>query len=182
MTTDTDPLLGALVRRLTHDLANPLAALSTMLELSGADALAIAAADELSARLAFARLVYGGEPDSALDQTEWRQLCERQIASHHAAATVGSADGAPSRALRAAAALATGLADRLSPRRVSVCADPLCIELDAPRRTPDAALAAALEGDCGHNPTLAPVAHAARLMGRIAMEQRPGGLAFAPTG
>ena len=126
-------LLGAVVRRLVHDVANPLAAAQMLAE--DADPLLRQSIDRVADLLALYRAIFGGNPDDAIDEAAlWRRLA---ATIEPATLSVEIAPEAPTRALKAAAALVLGVAGR-GPVLLSIAADS-GIRLSAERPGPSEA-------------------------------------------
>lgn len=170
-------LTDALVRRICHDLANPLAALRMELELAGSvhDGLhgdLQPAVDALGARLELVRHVFGGKevaPDAFA-----RMVGD---ALHHRHAEIEFAPDAAPEAMRAVAMLLPALCEQLGGRgrvAATVGADALLVQIEAPRNLPDSALQAALRGEVGAQSVLAPLAAAARLVGPMEIREEQG--------
>lgn len=114
-------VLALVVRRMAHDLASPLGALMTALDLSGeADPLAGAAAEGLRARLAFWRALAGILPDEPADATALAEgLAAEAARTAGRTIDVSALQALPPRLQRAAAALALqGLGLLAGPGRV----------------------------------------------------------------
>lgn len=134
--SDAD-LLGAVVRRLVHDVANPLAAAQLLAE--DGDPLLRQSILRVADLLAFYRAVFGGEPDDAIDDA----ALGRRLADAIAPATLAMAvaPGAPARAMKAGAALVLATAGR-GPARLAIAADgAIHLAVERPREAgSDAAL------------------------------------------
>lgn len=181
----TDPVLlaGGLARRLAHDLANPLAALQTVVELMGDDPLARAALAETSGRLALFRALFGGDPDHESPQAE--ALLSDRLAADGRRLEVELGADAPPRLRRAGLALVLALADRMTgpgSLRIGAAAGKPVAEALGRVRAPDEALAAALRGSAPGNPNEAPAAYAAALAGPLCAVPTAGGLRIGPAG
>jgi hypothetical protein len=169
-------LAGALARRLTHDLAGPLAALVTISELSpGADPLLAQAIAEMQARLSLARLLFGGEPTAPFDRGEAleRLTAHLDARGHRLTARLPVQD----RPARGTLLLCLAAADRLTAPG-AIAATPESVEAHGRHREIAMALEEALATGTTADPQLAAAAVAAALLGPLRVSPSPSGLVF----
>lgn len=110
-TAEGDPwsLPGLVARRLAHDLAGPIAALSTLLDLRGADPLEAQALGRITARLSLFRALLAEDPDQPCDADAAIAALRSELGPN-GRLEAAIAAGAPPRAIRGALALAADLA------------------------------------------------------------------------
>ena len=169
-------LAGALARRLTHDLAGPLAALVTIAELApDPDPLLAQAIAELRARHALARLLFGGEPTSPFDRAETQSLLVAHLASR--AHSLDVALPAQDRPARGTLALCLAASDRLMGAG-AIVATVDAVTVAGRHRPTDDLLIAALATGTTADPQLAPAAYASALLGPLCVATTRDGLAF----
>lgn len=126
-------LAGALVRRLAHDLAGPLAAAHLLAE-EAADPLLQQSITRACDLLALYRAVFGGHPDDFVDTMALWQRLAAAIAP--AALVADVAPAAPARRHKAAAALVLAAAGRQTVH-VQLAADgAFCLRVAPPRPLP----------------------------------------------
>lgn len=124
-------LAGGLIRRISHDLANPLAAVQMLAD--GTDPLLQQAITAVADQLAMHRAIFGGAPDDAIDMAALMQRVAGAIDPARLEHDI--APSADVRCIKAAAALALALggAGRL---RLSVSADgAIHVVAEKPRTT-----------------------------------------------
>lgn len=158
-------LIETLVRRICHDLANPLAALRMELELGSTESALQPAVGALESRLQLVRHAISGTESAPAD---FARLVAQSF--HHREAEVKFADDAAPRAMRAVALVLPAMAEHLGGRghlSASATADGFSIRIEAPHNQPDDALRAALQGEVSPQSSFAPLALAAQLVGPI---------------
>ncbi len=167
----TAPALGLaalLVRRMAHDLAAPLAALSTLAGLRGADPLEAEAIRCLAGRLALFRAVFSGMPDGAPDSEAVRRALAEAFGGVDRVA-LDLAPGAPGRSVRAGLALALDvgrLLDGTGSMRLTVApGGEVLIEAGPLAGAVPASLAAVAAGEAAAGPEEAGAAVAVALLG-----------------
>jgi hypothetical protein len=142
------------VRQLAHDLANPLAALHTLVELADPDPLLLEALGAVEARLALFRLLFGGDPDRPVPdgtvQAVAARLADRGI---HLQCRL-SGEAAP-REQRAALALVLTVSDLLAGAGTIAVADGPEVGLSGRCRPPLPPLVAVLAGQPADDPQFA---------------------------
>lgn len=174
---------GLLVRRLAHDLAGPVAAVSTLAGMGERDPLLDGAAAELTRRLELARSIFAGLPDAPIDSAHASaRLAEAAGPGAHVEARL-AADAPPAR-VRAALALALDLLPLLA-EGGRLCLDVAAtgaLEVEAgPLRAPlpsgwrETVLAGA-RGARPLEPGLVPTAVAAMLAGPFSVSNERGGI------
>lgn len=173
-------LLSAAARRFSHDLANPLAALQTLVGIGETDPLMEQAVEELAARLSLFRLLCGGDPDDPSPDLEMlvrERLRQRDIAL---ASTIG-VDG-PGRERRAGFSLALAAGQYLAgPAEVRLEAGPL-VSARGRARGIGPALPEALAGGRPGDPADFFASFAAALAGPFAFQPVEGGFIFSRSG
>lgn len=169
-------LVGALARRITHDLAGPLAALVAIAELApDPDPLLAQAIVELRARHALARLLFGGEPTCPFDRSETQSLLIAHLASRDHSLELSLPD--QDRPARGTLALCLAASDRLMGTG-AIIATPDAVTVAGRHRPTDAMLVAALATGTTAEPNLAPAAFASALLGPLCVATTRTGLAF----
>ena len=169
-------LAGALARRLTHDLAGPLAALVTISDLApDPDPLLAQAIAELRARHALARLLFGGEPTSPFDRRETQSLLAAHLARRDHSLDISLPE--QDRPARGTLALCLAASDRLMGAG-AIIATPDAVTVAGRHRPTDDLLVAALTTGTTADPNLAPAAFAAALLGPLCVATTRTGLAF----
>lgn len=161
---DATPLARAAIRRLAHDLANPLAALATAIDLAGdVDPLVTRALDLCRDRLELQRLLFGGT-GPGFDRGNASRLLAAE-AGRRNATLEGAFDAHPEREAQAAACLACLAIGLLNGPGV-VRIERHGVFLEGPHDQPEG-LDAALATGTTEAPALVPAAFAAALAGPI---------------
>jgi hypothetical protein len=171
-------LAALMMRRFAHDLANPLAALHTLIELSDGDPLLMEALGELEARLVLFRALFGGMPDHPVPETVAATMTAR-LARLGIRLECDFAT-APAREQRAGLALVLGVFELLvAGGTITVAAGP-DVRIDGQCRPAPPVLVQVLAGQWHSDPQFVPPLWAVAACGPFDVEGGAVGLRFVP--